>query len=464
MIRRFLLAGTCILAMFALPSCDEGPEGPVDPYADAVVPEISISADSRFSADKTATVTLTLDQPTTVDVTVDLEAADVQPGEKEIYAFFRKKARIPAGETSVSFSVEADVDGYVSGNYQVAIRIAGASWGTIKSDDTIYISIEHYAVPIVSLYSEATFSEDGEAKLLVSLDVASNRDVTVDIVVSEGSELETTLSNSTVVIPAGETQVELVATAKVPEATGTYEVNFAIAGAENADVGMADASTIYKYLKLFKCEIDGDFSEWDDPDNAVSYLGEQMFYRAATTVKANADAEYLYVYFEFDDSNLSKKGIILDLLIDSDGDCGTGGYFDHGMYDPYDLGIEWLGEFNMFDGNRKFCNFRDVDIFEFNAGERADLYANLKQHHGDLDSFGTGVYDPATQTGRVEIKLSRTDFRMKGTSACLGVKILDANGWKTCGYLPQGECESMSSANPHKFVPLLRVSLPDYAI
>ena len=159
-----LVAGTMFTA------CKENPSGP-----ETVIPTVSISADASFASDNTATLTLSLSEATTEDVSVTLADADVQSGSKKVSAIYSKNVTIAAGETSATVDVQADILGLEEGTYQAAIQIASAEGAEVAENPVVYIALNYVQQASVDLYADnTTFRPDGTAALRLVLSEASS--------------------------------------------------------------------------------------------------------------------------------------------------------------------------------------------------------------------------------------------------------------------------------------------------
>ncbi len=425
-----LFAGLCLAAMFALPSCEKTPdtedhEKNTDP--DVVVPVVSISADPSFSGENTATVTLTLDKATTVDVIVKLASATAEEGYEALYADFKKEVKIPAGETSATVQVEADTDGCASGTYQVAIKIAGAEKATLSPVSTVYISLVYSAVPVISLYSDPSFSEDGLLKLKLVLDVATDKDVTANIAVADDAPITVNLSATTVVIPAGKTDAEVMATAQNPSTFGEYKVTFRIADAQNAEVGTYSTTTATYDNRQFKFNIDGIFKDWFK-NEVPTLTGDGIL----KTVKYFVDEKDLYVYIEISGARkVCASGTFntaMDFFIDCDGVSNTG-YLRPG--DIFNHTCNWYYE--TFLGNES----------EFGKWDSGQYYTETAWgswvNHDILPADVKGAYDSENDIAQVEARLGRGDFKITGTKVGLGMMILDNPSYSYLDKLPKNE-------------------------
>ncbi len=424
-----LFAGFCLAAMFALPSCEKTPvteDNKKNPDPDVVVPVVSISADPSFSADNKANVTLTLDQATTVDVVVKLATATVEEGYEALYADFKKEVKIPAGQTSATVPVEADTDGCASGNYQVAIKISEAEKATPASNSIVYISLVYSAVPVVSLYSDPAFSEEGLLKLKLVLDVATDKDVTANLAIADDAPITVNLSSTAVVIPAGKTEAEVTATAQNPSTFGEYKVTFRIASAQNATVGTYSTTTATYDNRQFKFNIDGSFNDWIK-NNVPTLTGDGIL----KTVKYYVDEKDLYVYIEISGARkVCASGTFntaMDFFIDCDG-ISNNGYlrgdiFNHTCNWYYETFLGDETGFGKWDGGQYYT----------------ETAWGAWTTHDILPADVQGVYDSENDKAQVEARLGRGDFKITGTKVGLGMMIIDNSTYAYLDKLPKND-------------------------
>ncbi|MBO8483076.1 MAG: hypothetical protein IAB75_03030 [Bacteroidetes bacterium] len=477
----FMLGISALVAGTMFTACKENPSGP-----ETVIPTVSISADASFASDNTATLTLSLSEATTEDVSVTLADADVQSGSKKVSAIYSKNVTIAAGETSATVDVQADILGLEEGTYQAAIQIASAEGAEVAENPVVYIALNYVQQASVDLYADnTTFRPDGTAALRLVLSEASSMDVTVTLEEGEGTTADVSYEK-TVTIPAGETEKEVILTVEIPEnlEPGTYPAVIQIASVENALAGNAKSATInLVYPFTANITVDGVFDDWDTAPASVWTLPEgDVKYGMIKTLKLAANGSRVFVYFEFDDpSNYNSKtpyednSLPFNMYIDTDGDPTTGAIVtavdNDTYYPPYDadhMGLEYYLEITLHDvGTNTISDFWTYGgLYRYDGDDGDAVFSKLTQLKAGSDYdgssiYGSGVYENGT--GRVEVQLSRQFFEMTGSKARFAVKVMDQyNNWKALGLLPQGNSVEVDGVTQHGQVDMAEITLPDY--
>ena len=477
----FMLGISALVAGTMFTACKENPSGP-----ETVIPTVSISADASFASDNTATLTLSLSEATTEDVSVTLADADVQSGSKKVSAIYSKNVTIAAGETSATVDVQADILGLEEGTYQAAIQIASAEGAEVAENPVVYIALNYVQQASVDLYADnTTFRPDGTAALRLVLSEASSMDVTVTLEEGEGTTADVSYEK-TVTIPAGETEKEVILTVEIPEnlEPGTYPAVIQIASVENALAGNAKSATInLVYPFTANITVDGVFDDWDTAPASVWTLPEgDVKYGMIKTLKLAANGSRVFVYFEFDDpSNYNSKtpyednSLPFNMYIDTDGDPTTGAIVtavdNDTYYPPYDadhMGLEYYLEITLHDvGTNTISDFWTYGgLYRYDGDDGDAVFSKLTQLKAGSDYdgssiYGSGIYENGT--GRVEVQLSRQFFEMTGSKARFAVKVMDQyNNWKALGLLPQGNSVEVDGVTQHGQVDMAEITLPDY--
>ena len=477
----FMLGISALVAGTMFTACKENPSGP-----ETVIPTVSISADASFASDNTATLTLSLSEATTEDVSVTLADADVQSGSKKVSAIYSKNVTIAAGETSATVDVQADILGLEEGTYQAAIQIASAEGAEVAENPVVYIALNYVQQASVDLYADnTTFRPDGTAALRLVLSEASSMDVTVTLEEGEGTTADVSYEK-TVTIPAGETEKEVILTVEIPEnlEPGTYPAVIQIASVENALAGNAKSATInLVYPFTANITVDGVFDDWDTAPASVWTLPEgDVKYGMIKTLKLAANGSRVFVYFEFDDpSNYNSKtpyednSLPFNMYIDTDGDPTTGAIVtavdNDTYYPPYyadHMGLEYYLEITLHDvGTNTISDFWTYGgLYRYDGDDGDAVFSKLTQLKAGSDYdgssiYGSGVYENGT--GRVEVQLSRQFFEMTGSKARFAVKVMDQyNNWKALGLLPQGNSVEVDGVTQHGQVDMAEITLPDY--
>lgn len=473
--KTFLTLGLSAVAAVSLfTSCKENTQ------VEVVVPIVSISADSEFASDNTATLTLTLSEATSGDVSVTLADADVQSGIEKVAAIYSKNVTIEAGKTSVTVDVQADVLGLESGEYQTAIRIASAEGAEVAENSVVYIGFNYVERPSVELYSEVTdVPASREFNLLVRLSAAYTEDVTVTLADGADSNVPA-IYEKNVTVSAGETEVQVPVTVNTDGLEpGNYKVVIDLISADNAVVGSAKSASVnLAYPFNAEITIDGLFDDWDMVESQTYTCPDNAKYPVVRTLKLAANSRDVYVYFEFEAPEnygfaaFDNNNIPYNFYIDPDGNAATGAYV--GTIDndtagqPFDpMGFTYYVEAALRDGTAEpFTNFYSSTIYRADCTVDGGFFwtsdvtlVNLAGTYTGEDIYGTGTYEGGL--ARIEVKLSRSFFGITGTSFRFALKLMDGqNNWKAMGLLPQGPVDADGNFVP---VDLGVISLPEYA-
>ena len=478
----FALGIAAIAAASLFTACKEDPSAP-----ETVTPTVSISSDASFASDNTATLTLSLSEATTEDVSVTLADADVQSGNEKVSAIYSKNVTIDAGKTSATVEVQADLLGLEEGTYQSAIMIVSAEGANVAENPVVYITLDYKQQASVDLYADNTsFLPDGTAAIRLVLSDASSEDVTVTLEDGEGTTAAVSYEK-TVVIPAGETEKEVTLTVDIPDnlEPGTYPAVIQIVSVENALAGNSKSVTVnLVYPFTANITIDGVFDDWDaEPAFSWTLPEGDVRYGMITNLKLAANGTRVFLYFEFDDpSNHDAKtpyednSLPLDIYVDTDGDPNTGAIVksidNDTYYPPYEadkMGLEYYVELALHDvGSNTINDFYTYGgLYRFDGEDGAGVFDGglIPLTSGtDYDGsaiYGQGVYENGI--GRVEVQFSRDFFNMKSRTARFAVKIMDQyNNWRTLGILPQGNAVEVDGVMQHGLVDMAEITLPNY--
>lgn len=468
----YFAAALASAALFASCGDDEKPDGP-DGGNTGKVPVVSISADKTFGEGNTATATLTLSEASDKDVVVKLAKADVQEGQNKISADFDKKVTIKAGETSAVTTIKADTFGKTDGDYQFALKIDSAEGATVADNSVVYIGINFVFKPTVNLSADRQFADDLSATITVSLDKKLGSDVTLKIVLDPSSQVEVKFDGN-VVVPAGQTSVEVPLTVVIPDGlkAGVYPAIFNVDSIENGILGANSSVTINLSFPFGATVlVDGIFDDWASV-STVATLPDDAAFIALKTLKLAASSDKLFIYLEVDEREGLSFGMPADFFIDADGNTSTGGKLtstDNENEDlPYtDSGVEWYIEHGAFHDAGSATGYYDWSqggAYHYEGADGAGVFSGLSDktgQYGAAQMFAVGKFDEATMTGQVEIMLDREYFGITGEKASVGVKLMDGmNKWACYGLLPQG---AKKSAGHHTAADMLTINLPVYA-
>lgn len=446
------------LALAALASCGKTddpatkPDGSKDPgKPSGPVPTVTLTADASFDVDFKAKATLTLSAASTAEIKVKLGNGTVQDGKSKVPADYDKTVTIPAGTTSVEVPLKADVMGLKEGEYQFALKIASAEGATVGDPSVAYVALSYIFLPEVNLYADQVFASSCEATLTAAIAKAHDKDIVIKFEVDAESKASVSF-DKTLTIPAGETQASVIVNVTVPEglAAGSYPVIIKIASIENGRQGASPSATItLNYPFTSEIMIDGEFDDWD---NALEWVTPaEATFTGIRTLKLAGSPKSLYIYFEIvepspEDFNMYPMPI--DIFLDADGDCATGGKLgsidnDEAHQTPpfKDSGLEWYIENGNVHMGQFYIDFTG-GAYKYQGKDGDGIFSGLNDQTGKYGSdeiFGTGDLGD-DGVGRIEIKINRKYFEILGLKAAVGIKVMNGNGgWACYGLAPTGK-------------------------
>ncbi len=198
-----------------------------------VIPEIKINDVTVNEEDGTATLTITLDEPATQDVTATYTTSNGDAFAGEDYTAATGTITIPAGSTSttITFDILDDENPESTNVFLVGLSdLEGAEFGDGQGTVTILDTDEAPTLPVVTIDDVTVYEEDGTAELTISIDQPSDSNVNVTYTTSNGSAIEGddyTTTTGFAVIPAGSTSVVVafpIVDDASPEDTEIYNV------------------------------------------------------------------------------------------------------------------------------------------------------------------------------------------------------------------------------------------------
>ena len=493
--KRIMLAISAVaLASGLFVSCEKTPQDNGKPADEKIT--VNMKADAAFAEDKTATITLELSKATSADVTVTLAKSPVQDGKKEVLTDFAKNVKIGKGQTSAEVKVTADVFGLESGEYQAAIQITAVKGAEKPENAVVYIGLIYDALkPEVSITADNAFAGDKTAKINVLLSLATTTDVKVKLAPAAENKYSVSIEPAEVIIAAGETKAEAVATVTIPEniEIGIHPLAIEIAEVENAVVGKVGKANInLTYPFATPIVIDGLFDDWKDAGIVTYTLPEgTVLYPFMTEMKLAADEKYAYVYFKFIDpakvefysmgSNamehgiaLAENGLPINIYIDADGNKDTGCFIpsvdNKTFYPPFandNMGVEWYLE-GGFHGGEVFYDLTAMTYYlRYTGADKLNFWEGgfsnrLSEITGEA-IFAQTAYDAAAGVGETEIQFSRKFFEITGNKARFTVKIMNGDPYWSCiGILPQGTATDKTKPETRTHVDMATLILPNY--
>ncbi len=164
-----------------------------DPTAKVVIrdvdpiPEVSV-ADATVTEGGKAQVTVSLDRPSAKDVTVSWSVADGTAGSDDHSGSSTPQAiTFIAGETEKTVEVATVQDEVNEGDETFTVTLSDPSGATLGRNSSATVTIaDDDAEPVASV-ADATVTEGGKARVTVSLDRPSVKDVTVSWSVTDGT-------------------------------------------------------------------------------------------------------------------------------------------------------------------------------------------------------------------------------------------------------------------------------------
>ena len=200
--------------------------------------------------------------------------------------------------------------------------------------------------------------------------------------------------------------------------------------------------------------IDGYFNDWAAlPSGSFSeaFCDENTVHKALTYCKVFADADYIYVYFEWDTDKISYKPneehVPFHCYINSDGNAHTGGFMEMFSDACADILLEgWLyGDLGIISYDPCVCAWTG----EVNgSGWYWEWLANFDYYSGVGN--GSGI------RGRYEFQIDRSKIWSAGYPIAdvfsIGFDI--QQNWSCVGVLPNA---AVSNDNPKGIAPSLRV-------
>lgn len=175
-------------------------------------------------------------------------------------------------------------------------------------------------------------------------------------------------------------------------------------------------------------EIDGDFSDWDKLDPylvSVAYGAPDAKYAVLKNMKAYADAEALFVYFEYDPGMIywepDMEFVPFHIFVNADSDNSTGWWPYIDMYDC--PGIDYLLEAFLYSGGT--LSYEDLGVYKYVGEDRSGSWEWTECESGASIGMGNGH--------AYEIRLERSSMNLPD-SFYVGIEIEQA--WSTVGVLP----------------------------
>ena len=187
--------------------------------------------------------------------------------------------------------------------------------------------------------------------------------------------------------------------------------------------------------------IDGEFADWTaaGADVAVSILPEEATKLSVLVLKAIADEENVYVYFEqeLEEGQVESP---FDLFINADNNTETGASCD--LW-PEGCGWDYLieSEEGLLGSATTIRDMVDMNVYHFFGPDGEDGWAEEGAYQEKLDDISDFTVNAGVVTNgvaKVELAISRAAFGNKfGKTIAIGILLYDGPEWNDNGYLPQ---------------------------
>ena len=216
----------------------------IDRDAAAVVPVITIDDVILYEEEGLATLTISLSQPTTQDVSVAYTTGDASAIDGVDYVGTNNVATIPAGQTStlITFPILDDATPGLTANF--VVNLSAAVNGTIADPQgTVTILDRDAIVPMITIDDVILYEEEGLATLTISLSQPTTKDVSVGYTTGDISAIDGVDyigSSNVAMIPAGQTST-LVTFPILDDATPGLTANFVVDLSAAVNGTIADA-------------------------------------------------------------------------------------------------------------------------------------------------------------------------------------------------------------------------------
>lgn len=199
-------------------------------------------------------------------------------------------------------------------------------------------------------------------------------------------------------------------------------------------------------------KIDGDFSDWSAAQGVATFdLGEEFAYPGLLTMKAVADEESFFIYFEYELQEEQGASSPFEIFVDADNDITTGG----ASWLWSEIGYEYMleDESGWLDGNSVTDMASTMKIYNFDGVDGVDAWGeggHLTQL--ELSDFCESAGTISNGIAKVEVAVLRSVVNAnKAGKMSLGIVAYN-EGWGTTGVLPQGAAAGAE--------PLLEINLP----
>lgn len=186
--------------------------------------------------------------------------------------------------------------------------------------------------------------------------------------------------------------------------------------------------------------IDGEFADWTaaGADVAVSVLPEEAEKVSVLVLKAIADEDYVYVYFE-QELEEGQEVSPFDLFISADNNAETGASC---YLWPEGCGWDYLieSEGGLLGSATTIRDMADMNVYHFIGPDGEDGWADesYQEKLDDISDFTVNAGVVTNGVAKVELAISRTAFGNKfGKTIAIGLLLYEGDSWADNGFLPQ---------------------------
>ncbi|NEP13050.1 MAG: DUF4347 domain-containing protein [Symploca sp. SIO2C1] len=207
---------------------------------DDAAPNLSINDVTVNEGAGTATFTVTLDQASGQDVTLDFITNDGTAINPDDFTGTNGTLTIAAGDTTGTITVDIVDDAIDEVDETFTVDITSATNATITNNQGVGTITDNDLAPNLSIDDVMVSEDAGTAIFTVSLDQASSQDVTVDFTTNDGSAVDPddfTGTTGSVTIAAGQTSTTIsipIISDTIDEVDETFTVN--LSNAVNANI------------------------------------------------------------------------------------------------------------------------------------------------------------------------------------------------------------------------------------
>ena len=186
----------------------------------SVKPVITINGGSDIDEGGTAVFTINADRSSTTAITISLDVSDDPDPSNDFLTSSRegrKTVSLPAGDTSVRYSLRTEDDTADEPDGRVSVRIATASSYAVGSPASAHVDVNDNdpgsgVNPVITINGGSAITEGGTAFFTISANRSSTTAITISLDVSDDPGSSDFLASSregrkTVSLPAGDTSV-----------------------------------------------------------------------------------------------------------------------------------------------------------------------------------------------------------------------------------------------------------------